>query len=81
MLGLLLSPLMHRGTLTIVTARGTRRSFGNGEPHLTVRFLDSTAPFLLSLRSEFMLGQLYMDGRLTVEGGRLPISSHCSHRT
>ncbi|MDE2185060.1 MAG: class I SAM-dependent methyltransferase, partial [Alphaproteobacteria bacterium] len=71
MLGLILSPLMRRGTLEVVTADGARRSYGAGEPRVTVRFHDRAGPWQLGLRPDFMLGQLYMDGRMTVEGGSI----------
>jgi cyclopropane-fatty-acyl-phospholipid synthase len=71
MLGLLLSPLMRHGTLTIATVDGRERSFGSGEPHLTLRFRDRMAPLLLGLNPDYMFGQLYMDGRMTVEGGTI----------
>jgi cyclopropane-fatty-acyl-phospholipid synthase len=69
MLGLLLNRLMRKGTLTVIHANGKKEAFGTGGPHVTVKFHDSRAIPELVLNPDLALGELYMDGRLTVETG------------
>ena len=69
MLGLLLNRLMRKGTLTVIHASGKKESFGQGAPHVTVHFHDARAIPELVLNPDLALGELYMDGRLTVEEG------------
>ena len=69
MLGLLLNRLMRKGTLTVIHASGKKESFGQGSPHVTVHFHDARAIPELVLNPDLALGELYMDGRLTVEEG------------
>ena len=71
MIDLLLSSLMCHGTLAVIHANGRKQVFGSGDPRLTVKFHDRWAPLALASNPEFMLGQLYMDGRLTVEDGSI----------
>ncbi|MDE2266079.1 MAG: class I SAM-dependent methyltransferase [Alphaproteobacteria bacterium] len=69
MLGQFLSRIVRRGTLTIVRPSGRQESFGTGEPQVTVKFHDKRAMSELALNPDLKLGELYMDGRLTVENG------------
>jgi cyclopropane-fatty-acyl-phospholipid synthase len=69
MLGLLLNRLMRKGTLTVIHASGGKETFGQGAPHVTVKFHDARAIPELVLNPDLVLGELYMDGRLTVEEG------------
>ena len=69
MLGLFLNRLVRQGTLTIVDPNGRRRDFGAGPPQVTIKFHDRRAMFELALHPDLKLGELYMDGRLTVEQG------------
>ena len=71
MIDLLLSSLMRHGALAVIHPNGRKQVYGSGDSHLTVRFHDRWAPLALASNPEFMLGQLYMDGRLTVEGGSI----------
>jgi cyclopropane-fatty-acyl-phospholipid synthase len=71
MLGLLLSRLIHQGTLTVIYSSGKQESFGKGAPHATIRFHDARAPLDIVLRPELVFGEAYMDGRMTAEGGDL----------
>jgi cyclopropane-fatty-acyl-phospholipid synthase len=43
--------------------------FGSGAPHLTIRLHDLRALYELGFNPDLKLGELYMDGRLTVEDG------------
>ncbi|MGN6516643.1 MAG: class I SAM-dependent methyltransferase [Rhizomicrobium sp.] len=60
---------MRKGTLTVIHAGGKRESFGRGSPHVTVKFHDRRAPIEMLLNPDLVLGELYMDGRVTVEEG------------
>ncbi len=68
----LLSRLVHRGSLTVVTARGNELVFGDGtgEP-VRARFTDPSAERTLLLNPELYLGELFMDGRLVMERGTI----------
>lgn len=67
-----LSELVQRGSLTVVTARGREYTLGDGTgEEVRVRFLDSAAERALVLNPELRLGELYMDGRLIVERGTI----------
>ena len=69
MLGLLLNRLMHKGSLTVIHSSGKKEAFGQGAPHVTIKFHDARAIPELVLNPDLKLGELYMDGRLTVENG------------
>jgi cyclopropane-fatty-acyl-phospholipid synthase len=71
MLNRLFASIIRLGTLTIVSPDGRRTDFGTGEPQVTMRLHDRRALAQLALNPELELGQLYMDGRLTVENGDL----------
>ena len=75
---MLLAQLMDKclpsGRLTIVDAAGTRHVAGRkreGEADVTVRIHDRAAQRQLLLNPKLAFGELYMDGRLTVEDGSL----------
>jgi cyclopropane-fatty-acyl-phospholipid synthase len=69
MLGPFLNRIIRQGTLTVVRPSGRRESFGTGEPRVTIEFHDRRAMFELALNPDLKLGELYMNGRLTVEQG------------
>ena len=69
MLGLLLNRLMRKGTLRVIHPSGKMEAFGEGAPHVTVEFHDVRAIPELVLNPDLKLGELYMEGRLTVEDG------------
>jgi cyclopropane-fatty-acyl-phospholipid synthase len=71
MLDQLMNGVIRRGTLTVVGPNGAARSFGKGPPHVTMRLHDRAAFFELGLHPDLKFGELYMDGRLTVEDGDL----------
>lgn len=68
-----LEPLVRTGSLTIVDARGRRRTFGNDRSgaSVTVRLHDPALPLRLALYPSLALGEAYMEGTLTVEAGTL----------
>jgi cyclopropane-fatty-acyl-phospholipid synthase len=71
-LAALLSRIVNRGTLTVVTASGKEYGFGDGTgEEVRVRFADSGAERALFLNPDLRLGELFMDGRLTLERGTI----------
>jgi cyclopropane-fatty-acyl-phospholipid synthase len=71
MLKRLFNSVLKEGRLTIVFPGGKQETYGTGEPHVTIRLHDRRAMAELALNPDLKLGELYMDGRLTVEGGQL----------
>jgi len=65
----LFNSLLKQGSLTAVLPGGRRLTYGRGEPHLGIRLHDRRAVFDLATDPDLKLGELYMDGRLTIEGG------------
>lgn len=66
------SRIVTRGALTIVTARGTQLTFGDGSgAPVRVRLADWRAEMALLLDPDMRLGELYMDGRFIVEEGSI----------
>jgi cyclopropane-fatty-acyl-phospholipid synthase len=62
--------IVRHGTLEVVPAGGRIYTAGDGgEPRVRIRFADKTAERAMVLDPELHLGELYMDGRLTVEQG------------
>jgi cyclopropane-fatty-acyl-phospholipid synthase len=69
MLKQLMNGIIRQGTLTILGPDGASHIFGRGLPEVTVRLHDRVAYLELGLHPDLKLGELYMDGRLTVENG------------
>jgi cyclopropane-fatty-acyl-phospholipid synthase len=69
MLHLLFSGFFKQGALGIYRANGRYEQFGLGEPEVVIRFKDAAAERQLVLHPDLRLGELYMDGRLTLEKG------------
>ncbi len=68
----LLSRIVSRGSLTVVTSRGTQLEFGDGTgKEVRVRFADVGAERAVVVNPELRLGELFMDGRLIVERGTI----------
>src|SRR3984957_807837 len=65
----LFNSVVRHGTLTVVKPDGSTLDFGSGPPHVAIRFHDRPALLELALNPDLKLGELYMDGRLTVEDG------------
>ena len=68
MLRRLARSVIEQGTLTLITP-GWTDTFGHGAPHIVVKIHDRRALLELALHPDLKLGELYMDGRLTVEQG------------
>ncbi len=66
------SRAVDKGTLDIITSRGHRLRVGDGsgEP-VVIAFADKGAEIGVLADPDVRIGELYMDGRLTVEDGRL----------
>jgi cyclopropane-fatty-acyl-phospholipid synthase len=60
--------VVKQGTLTLIGPDHTD-TFGEGAPEITVRLHDRRAIWELALHPDLKLGELYMDGRLTIEKG------------
>ena len=69
MLHLLFDTFFRHGALGIIRANGRYQQFGDGDPEVVIRFKDSAAEKLLVLNPDLKLGELYMDGRLSLEKG------------
>ncbi len=69
-LGRFFKSFVRKGTLTLIKPNGRQEVFGDGSaPRLGVRLHDWRAFGKLAFHPDFALGELYMEGRLTVEGG------------
>ncbi|EJW09496.1 Cyclopropane-fatty-acyl-phospholipid synthase [Rhodovulum sp. PH10] len=67
-----LTPLIRRGSLKIVTARGATLEFGDGSgPPLAVRFTSAAAQLAVLLDPELRLGEAYMNGGFVIEQGSI----------
>lgn len=73
MLATLLNRVMKTGSLAIVDPAGTRHRVGarNREPKLAMRVHDWGTARRLYLRPRLEVGEAFMDGRLTIDGGSL----------
>jgi len=69
LLHLLFDKFFRYGALGIIRANGRYQQFGDGDPEVVIRFKDSAAEKLLVLNPDLKLGELYMDGRLSLEKG------------
>jgi len=69
MLNRLLASIVRTGTLVVAMRDGRSFRFGAGEPEIGFRFHDRRGPLELAANPELKLGELYMDGRITVENG------------
>ncbi|MFA5900684.1 MAG: cyclopropane-fatty-acyl-phospholipid synthase family protein [Hyphomicrobium sp.] len=68
----ILSGLVQRGTLTVISASGREYTFGDGTgEEVIVRFLDRGAERALVFNPELRLGEIFTDGRLVVERGNI----------
>ena len=67
-----LSQFVRRGSLELVTARGTRLILGDGdEPKVVMRFADRATERLFLWDPELKLGELFTDGRILIEEGSI----------
>ena len=69
MLNQLLTTVIKKGSISLIDPTGMARQFGSGEPHLILKFHDNHAAFEMGLDPELKFGELFTDGRITVEKG------------
>jgi cyclopropane-fatty-acyl-phospholipid synthase len=69
LLARLFASLLKEGSLTAILPGGRQVHYGTDEPNVTIRLADWRAVAELALDPDLKLGELYMDGRLTVENG------------
>ncbi|HKD20700.1 MAG TPA: cyclopropane-fatty-acyl-phospholipid synthase family protein [Rhizomicrobium sp.] len=69
MLEQLINAVVRVGTITIVGPQGGRKTFGSGDPRVTVRIRDRAAVLQLGLHPDLRLGELYVGGRIAIEEG------------
>jgi cyclopropane-fatty-acyl-phospholipid synthase len=69
MLDFLLRRYIRQGSLTLRYPGGKTRTYGKGEPRIAIALKGRLALLALSLDPDLKLGELYMDGRLTIEHG------------
>lgn len=64
----LLKTIIKHGALTVVSADGRTREFGDGKgPRVTVRLHDKSVATEMALNPYLKLGEAYVDGRLTID--------------
>ncbi len=63
--------IFKRGELTVLDAKGRPRRYGDAArgPRVTIRLHDRALHTRLPLNPRLAVGEAYMDGTLTVEGG------------
>lgn len=66
---LLFANFFQQGALGVIDAKGRYRTFGAGTPDVIMRLHDHVAEWDLLRNPDLKLGELYMDGRLTLEAG------------
>jgi len=69
MLKRLFASIVKTGTLTLTMPGERTARIGTGQPELGIRFHDRHGPRELATNPELKLGELYMDGRITVVNG------------
>jgi cyclopropane-fatty-acyl-phospholipid synthase len=70
LIGRFIDQILPVGSITLVAADGKRETYGpGGGGHVTVKLHDKKAAFDLFRNPRLNLGELYMDGRLTIEDG------------
>ncbi len=63
--------IVKKGRLTVIDSKGRAHVFGPGpEPSVTMRLHDPSLEWRLFFQAPVLLGEAYMDGRLTIEDGQ-----------
>ena len=60
---------MQDGTLTVLRPNAEPLIVGKGEPHIIVRLHSRSASWALAINPDLALGELFMNGSLTIEQG------------
>ena len=71
MLDKYLSDFVRNGKLTVISPNGHTRIYGNAGTEATLKLRGKLTPWALRIWPEMVLGEAYMDGRLTVEHGSI----------
>jgi hypothetical protein len=73
LLAQLFRAIFKRGELTVIDAKGQTRRYGDATrgPRVTIRLHDRALHIRLPLNPRLAIGEGYMDGTLTVEGGSI----------
>jgi cyclopropane-fatty-acyl-phospholipid synthase len=72
LIGRFIDQILPVGSITLIQADGSRETYGpGGGDHVTVKLHDRRAAFDLFRNPRLRLGELYMDGRLTIEDGTI----------
>jgi cyclopropane-fatty-acyl-phospholipid synthase len=72
LLGRFIDQLLPVGSITLIQPDGRQETHGpGGGKHIGVKLHDKRAAFELFRNPRLRLGELYMDGRLTIEGGTI----------
>src|SRR5215472_6767756 len=69
MLDFLLRKYIGRGSLAVRFPSGKTTTYGDGAPQVAIAIRDKAALLFLGMDPDLKLGELYMDGRLTIEDG------------
>jgi cyclopropane-fatty-acyl-phospholipid synthase len=72
LIGRFIDQLLPVGSITVIQADGSRGTYGpGGGKHVAVRFHDKKVPLEIFRNPRLRFGELYMDGRVTVEDGTI----------
>ena len=72
LIGRFIDQILPVGSITILSPDGKSETYGpGGGKHVTVRFHDKRVPFEIFRNPRLRFGELYMDGRLTIEDGSM----------
>ena len=72
LIGRFIDQILPVGRITVIWADGSRETYGGGGgEQITVKFHDRRAALELFRNPRVKFGELYMDGRLTIEGGTI----------
>ncbi len=71
LLNAMMKRVVKNGSLTIIDPHGVSHVHGAGEPSATIRLHDPKLPLAIALNPELVVGEAYMDGRLTIENGTI----------
>ena len=72
LIGRYIDQILPVGSITVIQPNGSRATYGpGGGKHVTVRFHDRRGPFDIFRNPRLHFGELYMDGRISVEDGTI----------
>jgi len=72
LIGRFIDQILPVGSITLMQPDGSRETYGpGGGKHVTVRFHDKRVALELFRNPRLRMGELYMDGRITVENGTI----------